>query len=502
MRVRTISVTVGAAALVVVAALAGGSLHANAAPRGQTQAGAPAQDPDPVAGLPMARIAWKPCDEDPAAQCGSLRLPIDWSAPTGATFEMAVARRLATDPQRRVGALVVNPGGPGASGVSLAIESNRFFGGAVSARLDVVGFDPRGVAGSSPVRCSRGAPRHQPRNEAEFAALVKANQQLRAECRGTNGPLYDHVDTLSVVRDMEALRRALGERQLSFFGASYGTLVGQQYADLYDGRVRTMVLDGNLDHGHTMEQLVVGASAAAEDSLREFAAWCARETACAMHGRPVLAQWKQFLAAADEGRLTEGTDEDRLPITRWYTVQFVYGKLLKPNFHGLGDWLATLRIVDEVTPVEPDGSEDGGQSVRGPVMCQDWTPRVRTYAEFVRIVAAQRKAAPHLRYAEEGMEILLTCLGWPERANNPSNPVRLGRGAPILLLNSAHDAITGMPFAESLQRRAPGRFVLLRYEGVGHTAYFRTPCVRAATDAYLVTGRAPANGTSCPAAAR
>jgi pimeloyl-ACP methyl ester carboxylesterase len=495
MRVRTVSI--GAAALVAVSALAGGSLHAIAAPQGHTRAAAPAADP--VAALPVARIAWRPCEEDPAAQCGALRLPIDWSAPAGATFELAVARRLATDPKRRVGALLVNPGGPGASGVSLAIESNRFFGGEVSARFDVVGFDPRGVVGSNPVTCSRGAPRHQPRNEAEFAALVKANQQLRAECRKANGPLYDHVDTLSVVHDLEALRRALGERQLSFYGASYGTLIGQQYADLYDGRVRTMVLDGNLDHGHTMEQLVVGAAAAAEDSLREFAAWCARETACAMHGRPVLARWNEFLVAADEGRLTEGTDQERLPITRWYAVQYVYGRLLQPNFQGLGAWLATLRIVDEVTPIEPDGSEDGGQSVRGPVLCQDWTPRVRTYAEFARIVAAQRKAAPHLRYAEEGMEILLTCLGWPERANNPSTPVRLGRGAPILLLNSAHDAITGLPLAESLRRRAPGRFALLRYEGVGHTAYFRTPCVRAATDAYLVTGRAPADGTHCPA---
>lgn len=205
----------------------------------------------------LGPIEWRQCPEDRAVSCGTLQLPVDWSEPGGATFDLALARRVATDPARRIGALFVNPGGPGGSGVSFALAAAATFSPEVLQRFDIVGIDPRGVARSHPVVCSAdalGQPGDTalPRSPAEFAALVAFNRRLAADCRQHTGPLYDHVDTVSVARDIDAVRAALEEDEINWYGASYGTLMGQLYAELFPGRIRSMVNDGNMDHslGH------------------------------------------------------------------------------------------------------------------------------------------------------------------------------------------------------------------------------------------------------------
>ena len=142
-------------------------------------------------------------------------MPVDWSEPYGPTIDVAVARRPATDPARRIGTLVVNPGGPGGSGVDFAIGAAGFFSAELRSRFDIVGFDPRGVARSHPVRCTERWSTAQPSplltSPAQYDAAIAYNRGLAADCRKHTGPVFDHVDTLSVARDMEALRAALGE---------------------------------------------------------------------------------------------------------------------------------------------------------------------------------------------------------------------------------------------------------------------------------------------------
>ncbi|MDQ1658377.1 MAG: hypothetical protein QOD41_3460 [Cryptosporangiaceae bacterium] len=498
MRVRpSIAVTGALVVTVLVAVAAAGTTHANASERPPTY---PAAAPStPASGTPApARIAWKACPDAPGAECGTLRLPIDWSAPRGAAYDMAVGRRKATDPKHRIGALVINPGGPGAAGVGIATAAHGPFGAAITSHFDLVGFDPRGVGASHPITCERGTPRDQPATQAQFTALVTANRAMRAHCRATAGPLYDHVDTLSVARDVEALRIALGEKQLNFFGASYGSVIGQQYAEQFGGRIRAMVLDGNLDHGATLPEFLTGTAADGEDGLRQFAAWCEHTSTCAFTGRPVLARWAAFLTAADQHRLIEAP-ADNAPAGRWMAVQSAYGALVAADYPGFAQWLAGLRIVAKPSPAVPDGHDDVSTSIRTPVLCEDWAPHVTTFAQLTALIAAQRAAAPNIRYSEESMGLLLGCTGWDGPSPNPPRQVRLAAGAPILLVNPGHDPATGIRWAQRLQQRSPGRFALVRWDGNGHTAYVRSACVRTAVETYLVTAK-PTATTACPAA--
>lgn len=181
--------------------------------------------------------AWEPCPENPAVSCGTVTLPVDPADPDGATFEMAVARRSASDSS---GTLVYLPAGPGSSGVD-AVTDDRIFDvllpPAVAGRFDVVGFDPRGVRRSNPVRCdfalvaTLDVP--TPRSQAEFAALLDAQAAVGADCRTRTGPLFDHLDSTDTAHDVDGLRAWLGLDRLNLYALSYGTVIGQMYAERF-----------------------------------------------------------------------------------------------------------------------------------------------------------------------------------------------------------------------------------------------------------------------------
>jgi pimeloyl-ACP methyl ester carboxylesterase len=444
-------------------------------------------------------LAWHACAQDATADCATLTVPVDWADPAAGTIGLAVARREATDPAHRIGALLMNPGGPGGSGVAMALSAGRYFSPAVTSRFDLIGFDPRGVGASQPIRCTGVGQVRDLAGQADFVALARANRREQADCRAHSGPVAAHADTTSVVRDMDALRVVLGEQEISFYGASYGTLIGEQYAERYGNRVRGMVLDGVMDHSLNLTEFAVSSAASGEDSLRYFAQWCQAQADCALRGRDVLVYWDQLLAAADQNRLVEGG----VPATSWYVIQHAYGSLIRPDYAGLAQWLAALRITDQPPPHPVPVVPPAGGLVDNPrpaVFCQDWAPRVTSYADWRRITDAERAAAPHLRYSPETHDAVLSCVGWSAPAANPPRPVHLAQAPTVLLVNSVHDPATGYSWAVGLHRQAPDRTVLLRYDGGGHTAYFRTACVRGTVDSYLLSGTLPADGTSCPAA--
>lgn len=258
-----------------------------------------------------ATIAWSPCPENPEADCGTLPVPLDWSRPHGPKIELAVARRPATDPSARIGSLFVNPGGPGGSGRDFAL-SGGLFGDEVRRHFDVVGFDPRGVGLSDPVRCSVEAvatyPRIFPTTREALDRQVAENRRLRQDCRRHTGPVFDHVDSLSGVYDMDAMRAAVGDQKLTYYGLSYGTMVAQQYAEVFPHRVRAIVADSNMDHSLDAGGFVETEAASAQDSFDEFVAWCDRAAGCALHGRDVRALWHDLLARAERGELASPFD--------------------------------------------------------------------------------------------------------------------------------------------------------------------------------------------------
>ncbi|PTA47602.1 alpha/beta hydrolase [Micromonospora sp. RP3T] len=440
---------------------------------------------------PPPRLAWGECADDlpgvppdPDVRCARLRLPVDWARPHGPTFELAVARRAARVPERRVGTLVFGPGGPGDSGVERIRRGDRFSDELLD-RFDLVSFDPRTVARTAAPACAPDPTLRRPpiplAGPADFDALLAYNRAWWARCRPTS-PVFDHADTLSTVHDLEALRRALGERRLTFHGSSYGTLLGQQYAERYPGRVRAVVLEGVFDHSLGVRPFVRTQAAALQDAFDEFVAWCDRSTECVLHGRDVRAVWADVLARADRG--------DYAPRTAFDVTAVTLRELAGPRWPQLA---TAIRSMAAGTP--PD-------EVRLPVavaaFCADWPAPVRNYAEYAGLVREAAAAAPDVRYGA-GLLAVQTCLGWPSPVRNPPHQLRVRTRTPLLLLNARHDPRTGYAWATDVARQLGRHGRLVTYEGWGHGTYLRTDCTTAVVDRYLVDVTVPAPGTRCPA---
>jgi pimeloyl-ACP methyl ester carboxylesterase len=468
-------------------------------------AAAPAYAGATATSMPTS-IAWQPCPEDATVECGTLRLPVDWARPGDEKFDLAIARRRATDPSRRVGPLIINPGGPGGSGVDFALVANQYFSPDVLARFDIVGFDPRGVARSNPVRCSQGAvaatPSAAPRNQKDFDRLVASNRALGADCRRHTGPLIDHVDTLSVVRDIDAIRTALGESKISYYGVSYGTLIGQEYAEQFGQHIRAMVIDSNMDHSLEARRFLVTQAATVEDSFDEFVAWCARDSRCALHGQDVPTIWDRLLAKAGRGELTDPDHPNDGPITADQVINTAFLHFYGPDWPTLAGWLAALEAESSAPSAARKAVQDGTEElVNYPiaVFCEDWRIGIPDYPHFARYASEERGVAPHMRHSPAAEGAALSCLGWPSKVADPQHRLRVRNAPTILMLDALHDPATGYNWATNAHRQLGSAAVLLTYDGWGHGVYRQGPCPAMVTDSYLTYGILPKQGSHCPA---
>ncbi|SER12078.1 alpha/beta hydrolase [Actinokineospora terrae] len=440
-------------------------------------------------------VEWRPCAELPEVECGTVRVPVDWGNPGGARFDLALARRKAAKPDKRVGSLVIHPGGPGPSGVEFAFAAPSWFSQDIRDRFDIIGFDPRGVGRSSPIVCSSdllaARPSTYPTTQAGFDAIGRYNRKLAADCRARSGPIYDHADSLAVVDDVDAIRRALGERKISYYGVSYGTLVGQLYAERYGRNLRAMVNDSNLDHSVDAKSFVETTASAGADSFREFEKWCTANENCALRGRDVGAFLDNLVARADRGEITEPGDPSR-KVTTSQILQYTLWSLYDPSWTQLSHWLLAL----SGTTAKALAANEVEPNPFLPVFCQDWQIRPRSLREYTALLDRSRELSPHLSRAFLSHDIVHGCVGLPD-ATNPQRRPRLDDAPTILMLNNLHDPSTGYDWARSFHRKTRDKTVLLTYEGWGHISYIRTDCVRKAADRYLITLRAPADGTRC-----
>ncbi|MER7457123.1 alpha/beta hydrolase [Micromonospora sp. NPDC126480] len=436
-------------------------------------------------------LAWGACPDDlpnvppdPLVRCARLRLPVDWSQPRGATFELAVARRAARVPDRRVGTLVFGPGGPGDSGVERIRRGDRFSEELLD-RFDLVSLDPRTVARTAAPVCAPDPALRRPpvplSGQADFDAVVAYNRALWDRCRPTS-PVFDHADTLSTVRDLEALRRALGERRLSFHGSSYGTLLGQQYAERYPHRARAVVLEGVFDHSLDVPSFVRTQAVALQDAFDEFVSWCDRSTGCALHGSDVRAVWAGVLARADRGAYA--------PRTAFDVTAVALGLLARPR------WPELAAAVQGMAAGASPPAVDLPLSVAA--FCADWPVEVRDHDEYAALVRTAAAAAPDVRYGA-GLLAVHTCLGWPAPVRNPPHRLRVHTRTPVLLLNARHDPRTGYAWAVNVAEQLGRHGRLVTYDGWGHGTYERSACTVAVVDRYLVDLTVPAPGTRCPA---
>ncbi|MFC7586245.1 alpha/beta fold hydrolase [Nonomuraea antimicrobica] len=452
-------------------------------------------------------IAWAPCAENTAVECGTLTVPVDYAKPDGEKFELALARRKATDPAARIGSLVINPGGPGGSGVEAVLGDWLGFSSELTSRFDVVGFDPRGVARSHPILCSLDLAVQAPdplsiKSQADFEALLAHNERYRQDCRQRTGPLFDQVHTGNVVRDLDVLRAALGDDKLTYYGVSYGTLIGQLYAEQFPGRVRALTLDSNMDHSLGTRAFLDTESWTAQDSFNEFVAWCGKTASCALHGQDVRAVWRDLLARADRGEL-EVPGFPGVKLTKLHLIRQAFGAFYGPAFKELADFLEALakgtpsEAKAILTPLATSSEQVINDATQ--VFCQDYLLPIRDYREYERHIRRSAAIAPDMLISSAGHGTSVACLGTSAPIPNPQHRLDVS-GTPTLLLgNALHDPATAYPWAVNAARQIGREARLLTYEGWGHGIYGRGECPTTAIDDYLVSLKVPAKGARCEA---
>jgi pimeloyl-ACP methyl ester carboxylesterase len=452
--------------------------------------------PQPAQAAPTPVISWSTCPEDAKVQCGTMKVPADWSDPAGPTASIAVARRAATDPAHRIGELLVNPGGPGGSAVDMVLNASGFFTGTLTKYFDLVGMDPRGVGRSAPVLCSQDlvdqAPSPLVDSEKAYDDTVAYNRKLAADCVRHTGPVFAHVDTASVARDMDAVRTALKAGQISFYGASYGTLLGEEYAQMFPGRLRALVLDSVMDHTVGVDDFLTQETDAAQDSFEQFIAWCTRDTRCVVRGQDVRRLWAGLMARARAGTLQDPYDHlHKLRLSDLLAAAFA--AFYDPQWYSFAYY---LRDAQALSPTGKRAAPDLTDHSVPAVFCADWNLPVGGFAAYQARLRALAARAPQILASPLAVTATSGCLGWPNKPADPQAPL-IPATIPVLLVNAAHDPATAYSWAAHVTGELGPKAVLLRYRGWGHVAYNKTRCVSGLVDHYLITLSTPAPGTTC-----
>ncbi|TDV55112.1 alpha/beta hydrolase [Actinophytocola oryzae] len=445
-----------------------------------------------------AAIDWQPCGEDaPGVDCATIEVPLDYSRPHGQKIHLGLAKRPATDPAARIGSVLVDPGGPGGSGVAFVMGGDTV-SSAVAARFDQIGFDPRGINTSSRLLCDVDlsqqvdAAKH-PTSQAEFDRLATLNRALHDSCRANSGGLAEHVDNLNTARDMDAIRVALGERKLTFVGYSYGSLMGQQYAELFGRNVRALVMDGNMDHSlRTAWDFARTETAPVEEGFVEFARWCDTTPSCALYGMDTTKTYLSLKAKAKAGTLVDpdGNKVDFYDLAggMFSVVQPQAWSFVAENLRWLLDGTGSPE-ADATALAEIDNDP------YPPIWCSDWRYPVRNYAEYAGIRAGLTRAYPIMEWSPY-VDHAMTCVNSGTRTTNPQRPLHVDNAPPLVMLGNLHDPATVYPWSVAAARQSGAR--LVTYEGWGHTVYATgVECVDTVVDDYLINLRPPRRGVSC-----
>jgi pimeloyl-ACP methyl ester carboxylesterase len=460
--------------------------------------------PDSPAAQPSG-VAWQPCPDRPTVDCATVRVPLDWARPGGASIDLGLARHRAGDPAHRVGTLFVNPGGPGGSGVEITKFAELVFTPQLNARFDIVGIDPRGVGASTPVKCGveLSPPGYTlfPRTEQQFQQMVAHNRAVGQSCLHQTGALLGHVDTISVVRDMEAVRRALGLSTVNFLGLSYGTQIGANYAQLYPHRVRAMALDAALEHSLSEVPMLADEISTAEDVFDRFAVWCRTTPTCALYGQDVGRVYDDIVAAADRapmpvpGAVRPVSGED-IRLNTQDKLLFKDPTVFGGGWPTLATAIAQTRAGDaSAFAIPPSSGPTDFNYAALAIGCMDYPSEIDSYGEMQQRIELGRQLAPHLQGAVQTWT-LTRCLGWPVRAANPPHRLDVRGTPPLLIVNATHDPSTSYTWAHGLAAQIHGSALLTRV-GDGHTSYLTSPCAQAVIDRYLIEARTAGANQVC-----
>jgi pimeloyl-ACP methyl ester carboxylesterase len=456
-------------------------------------------------------LAWSDCGPN---QCARLTVPIDYSRPDGATIQLSVLKVPAKDLSERIGSLVVNPGGPGASAtVGFAKFADYIVSKEVRATYDVVGVDPRGVADSSPIRCLNDreldtflGSDQTPDSKAEEQQLAGTAKAFAGKCKTNGGPLLGHASTIEAAKDMDILRAALGETKLDYLGKSYGTFLGATYADLFPTKVGRFVLDGAVDPNLTLSQINEGQAVGFETATRSYVQDCVNKGDCPLGDtlESGMGRLRGFLRQLDAKPLPLKDPYVKELTEAWaslgigfpmYDTRY-WGQLtdaLRSAFRG--DAGPLMKLAGLYADRNSQGAYTGNLlQVIHAVNCLDrsGTNTLAHYESEARSLSAEAPTwGPFLAWGS------VPCGYWPVQPNNAPKKIAAAGSGPIVVVGTTRDPATPYKWAQSLASQLEDGH-LITYDGDGHTAYMRSnSCVNDAVDAYLLKGVVPPPRLRC-----
>jgi pimeloyl-ACP methyl ester carboxylesterase len=499
------------------------------------------QEAERVGRVPTPALNWYTCGD--RAQCATVRLPLDYDEPDGATVEIAVLRIKARKQASRIGSLFVNPGGPGGSGTEMAAMAPYFLSAGVLDRFDVIGFDPRGLGSSDNLRCFPST-REQvatqqhlnkffPYGAAEEADYSTGARAIGEACSTTGAALAGAMSTAEAARDMDVLRRAVGDPKLTYLGFSYGTLLGQYYANMFPDRVRALALDGVINpkswtgtpqNQGTLQDDRLRSADGAYRALRTLLIRCDRvglKRCVFATGDPQ----RHFAAIARKLRakpLVLGKDDDGQAVKLTY-ADFIGLTLMNLYAADAGDYVTSIAQAVETLIAAPTGNTAKQKSTARSVLRAHLT-RVRTQARdfpynnavevlsgvlctdgdhpadtalWPALTAAEDVRAPYFGRAWGWGSATCASNTWTVRDEDAyRGPFNRKTSAPVLFVGNYWDPATNYRQAVSAAKLLPGSR-LLSSDNWGHTAYGTSHCVTTAMDRYLLRGTLPATGTLC-----
>lgn len=456
-------------------------------------------------------LDWKGCG---LGECAGLSVPMDYAKPDGEAITVQVVRMRATKKSQRLGSLVVNPGGPGASGIDYARAADFIVGKPVRQRFDVVGFDPRGVERSSPVDCLSDeemddflAQDPTPDDPTEVDAYLGSMKVLGAGCLQRTGPLLGHISTEDTAKDLDILRSALGDAKLNYLGKSYGTQLGAVYAGLFPQLVGRMVLDGVLPPDLTTEESAVGQAEGFERAAHAWARDCVDNGDCPLGDSEseVMSGLGDLLKRLDSTPVPMRDGREPVLTEGWATLGVAQAMYDQGSWGALTDALRQvvtqdngtelMLIADEYARRDPSGKYTANLlEAFYAISCLDnpGQPDAKFYEDIV--AKAEAKAPVFGAALAWGAA---TCSSWPVKAGEGPRKISAEGSGPIVVIGTTRDPAT--PYEWAVRERAQlANARLLTFDGDGHTAYTRSnDCIDDAVNDYYTKGTVPADNTKC-----
>ena len=456
--------------------------------------------------------------DDATFSCAVITVPLDYAKPQGETISIAVKKRAATGDHPQ-GALFINPGGPGDSGVAFAEQANTSFAPELLSAYDVIGFDPRGVGSSTTITCttdddsantaepsptaSAGAASGTGSFEEWSEATQQSFQELADQCAANTKPaaLLDHVDTVSAARDLDILRALAGQEKLNYLGFSYGTYLASVYAETFPGNTGRMVLDGAIDPSLSLAEQGLGQAKGFEQALRTYVDYCQASTGCPLSGGTdagvqqvrnlITSANSSPLATSDPNRTVAGSDIVTALSEYLYTTEQAWAPLTSALDQAINYRDGSLFAAQED---QAAASKDDSGGAFQAVSCLDYPVEGDTATWAAQYEEAKR-VAPIFGDSSTGMD--LVCSVWGHNGTRKPTQIHAHGAAPILVVGTTGDPATPYAWAQSLADQLDSG-QLLTWEGTGHTAYGGdAPCINDAVDTYLLTGTMPKKGLTC-----